>query len=618
MPKVSGIARLPDGRFQILGVLVDIGDGSTIEVPIQRRLLADVGVTTPPSASGTKSPGQTVTGVGGTYTGPELTRVRFRWVQTDQNDNVYRTANGDTYLIPAASPSGELIVREDLIDAAGGTYSFISTAYTITRTSTAPLWTVHPTLTGTGRVNSVLTASGGTVTGTPTPTTSYLWYFDNVLNTNVTTATYTPVTADIGKKIKVRRYALNTAGEAYSSYTAEITVAAATGTVINVANLTELATALNGDNASGAEIRLASGTFTGNMTISNRTYASRATITAQDINNPPVLRGSFTFNNCRRFAVVGLHFIATARSTTRFQTTVEFPSGGYVPADSTQAIGIFDSEDFLISQNLAQFHHCSFEARRVERGEFSNNTVEYCGRDNFAPYDMQRDMLFSYNLIHKTFVHVVGTQESNRHADGIQFATNGTNLRSINVTCEYNWIETTQVMSMHGIFQANNAVRPTNSTGGGPGGQGRPFLDYTDAQGNLIAGQSAQNFVYRNNYIRVNHIQGLNFEAVEGGLVERNKLVRSTSRTTYSNTDIPNFYTLSNDWRDIVVRNNVAARAMPIGTGTIPAAQLTATNNVETEDVIDLTTFPTGWVPLIKEGTGKNVGKTIGPLPPSP
>jgi hypothetical protein len=610
MAGINGIARLPDGRFQSLRVLVDVGD-DVIAVPIRRRLTSDVGVTTLPSASGTKAPGQTVTGVGGTYTGPALTRVRFRWIQTGQDDSVYAIADGATYLIPAGSPDGELIVREDLVDGSGVAYSFQSAAYTITRTSAAPLWTVQPVLTGTPQVNSVLTCSAGTVTGTPAPTTSFQWFFDGVQNTAITTATYTPVTGDIGKKIKARRRAVNTVDEALSNFTAEVTIASAGGNVINVSNLTALATALNGSGASGSEIRLASGTLTGNMTISGRTYASRVTITAQNLADPPVIRDTFTFNNCRRFAVIGLHFIATDRSTTRFQTTVEFPSGGYVPADNTQAIGIFDSEDFLISQNLAQFHHCSFEARRVQRGEFSNNTVEYCGRDNFAPYDMQRDMLFRYNLIHKTFVHVVGTQESNRHADGIQFATNGTNLRSINVTCEYNWIETTQVMSMHGIFQANNAVRPTNSTGGGPGGQGRPFLDYTDAQGNLIAGQSAQNFVYRNNYIRVNHIQGLNFEAVEGGLVERNKLVRSTARATYDNTDIPNFYTLSNDWRNITVRNNVAARAMPIGTGTIPAAQLTATGNVVTDDVIDLTTFPPGWVPLIKEGAGKNVGKTI-------
>jgi hypothetical protein len=617
MPKVSGIARLPDGRFQILGVLVDIGDGSTITVPIQRRLADNVVVSVKPSASGTKAPGQTVTAVAGTYTGPALTRVRFRWIQTDQADEVYATADGATYLIPANSPDGELIVREDLIDASGNAYSFQSDPYAIARTSTAPLWTVQPTLTGTGQVNSLLTASAGTVTGTPTPTTSYLWYFDNVLNTNITGSTYTPVTADIGKTIRVRRYAVNSAGEAYSNYTASITVASASGTVINVANLTELAAALNGNNASGAQIRLASGTFTGNMTISGRTYASRVTVTAQDINNPPVLRGSFTFNNCRRFAVVGLHFIATDRSTTRFQTTVEFPSGGNVPADSTQAIGIFDSEDFLISQNLAQFHHVPFECRRVERGEYANNTVEYHGRDGWAAYDMQRDMLWRNNLIHKTFVHVVGTQESNRHADGIQFATNGTNLRNINITCEFNWIETTQVMSMHGIFQANNAVRTAGGTGG-PTGLGRPFLDYTNASGVLVPGQSMQNLVYRNNYIRVNHVQGLCMEAVEGGLVERNKVVRMTSRATYSGTDVPNVYTLSNDWRDITIRNNVAGRAMPTGTGTIPPAQLTASGNVITSQVIDTTTFPPGWVSLVKEGSGRNVGKTIGPLPPAP
>jgi hypothetical protein len=609
MVGIANIARLPDGRYQRLDILLDVGEDGVLGQLI-RRIEDPVVQTVAPSISGTISAGQTVTAVAGTYTGPTATRERFRWIQLDESGGTVAVADGGTYLIPADSPSGTLRLREDLITETGSRWSFFSTAATISAGTAEPEFTTNPTLSGTGLVNGVLTATSGVATGTPTPTLVFQWFFNGAQRTAVTGATYTPGTADIGSLIQVRQRAQNTAGTAWSPLSAGITITGVSGNVINVANLTELATGLNGSGASGSEFRLATGTFAAGLDLSGRQYAQRVTITAQDLANPPVIRRSFDFVNCRNFTVRGLTFVETVRSTTRFQTTVEFPDGGFVPGDNTRGMSLNNCQDFLVTQNLLQFHHVGFSSRDCQSGEFSFNTVEYCGRDSFAPWGMHRNMRFANNLVWKTFIHVAGTAESNRHADGMQFATNEFDARNINVTCEQNYIETTQVVGMHGIFSANNAVRPTDQGGNAttPGGKGRPFFDYQSG-GQTIAGQSNQNFTVLGNFIKINHIQAIMLEGVDGALVSGNKMVRSTPRATYGNTDVPNIYIIGPWLYDITLTNNVAGRAIPAQQyGGAPSGELTTANNVTTSAVIDTTTLPTGWVSLVP---GSNVGKTI-------
>jgi hypothetical protein len=609
MVGIANIAKLPDGRFQRLDILADVGE-DIILTQLIRRIDDPVTSSAAPSISGTITPGQTVTAVAGTYSGAATTRERFRWIQLTEDGETYASADGATFLIASASPSGTLRLREDLITAAGVRYSFFSTVATISAGTGIPSFTVNPSLSGTGLVNGVLTATSGVATGTPAPTLTFQWFFNGSQRTSVTGSTYTPVTADIGSTIQVRQRAQNTAGTVWSPLTSGITITGVTGNVINVASLTELATGLNGSGASGSEFRLASGTFTGGLSLSGRQYSQRVTITAQDLGDQPVIRGAFNFANCRNFTARALQFISAQRSTTRFQSTVEFPDGGFVPADNTSAFILNDCQDFLITQCLSQFHHVPFSTRDVQNGEFTNNTIEYMGRDGWASYGMHRNIRYAFNLIWKTFIHVAGTAESNRHADGIQFGTNRGDPRNINVLCEHNYIETTQVVGMHGIFSANNAVRPTDQGGGSstPGGQGLPFFDYQSG-GQTIAGQSNQNYTVRFNFIKINHIQGVAIEGVDVGLIEGNKILRSNSRASYSNTDIPCVW-MAGPWLyDITLRNNVAGRAIPaVAYGGAPSGELVSVNNATTAQVIDTTTFPTGWVTLTP---GVNVGKTI-------
>ena len=76
----------------------------------------------------------------------------------------------------------------------------------------APAFTVLPAISGTARVGQVLTASAGTVTGTPTPTVDRHWHANGVAIPGAYGTTYTPVVNDIGKTITVRTRAQSLAG----------------------------------------------------------------------------------------------------------------------------------------------------------------------------------------------------------------------------------------------------------------------------------------------------------------------------------------------------------------------------------------------------------------------
>ena len=83
--------------------------------------------------------------------------------------------------------------------------------------ATAPAFTVLPSISGTEKVWYTLTATNGTVTGNPTPTTSLQWQrssngTDWVNITGATGSIYTLVTADANKYLRVQETAENALG----------------------------------------------------------------------------------------------------------------------------------------------------------------------------------------------------------------------------------------------------------------------------------------------------------------------------------------------------------------------------------------------------------------------
>lgn len=92
----------------------------------------------------------------------------------------------------------------------------------------APVNTALPTLSGTAQVGSLLTATNGTWTGTPTPTFARAWLRGGITIPGASGLTYTLVAADEGEIISVRVTASNSAGSvpAVSASTAAVAPAA--------------------------------------------------------------------------------------------------------------------------------------------------------------------------------------------------------------------------------------------------------------------------------------------------------------------------------------------------------------------------------------------------------
>lgn len=88
-----------------------------------------------------------------------------------------------------------------------------------------PINTVAPAITGTARVGQTLTSTTGTWGGTPTYKRQ--WYAGGVAISGATSATYIPVTGDIGKTITVVVTATNVQGSTSKTSAATAAVIAA-------------------------------------------------------------------------------------------------------------------------------------------------------------------------------------------------------------------------------------------------------------------------------------------------------------------------------------------------------------------------------------------------------
>ena len=76
----------------------------------------------------------------------------------------------------------------------------------------APTNTAVPTVSGTAKVGQTLTATGGTWTGRSAPYLYYQWLRGAAVIDGATGATYVPVAADVGAKLRVRVTGQNWAG----------------------------------------------------------------------------------------------------------------------------------------------------------------------------------------------------------------------------------------------------------------------------------------------------------------------------------------------------------------------------------------------------------------------
>lgn len=103
---------------------------------------------------------------------------------------------------------------------------------------TAPVFTSPPAISGNPRVGTARDYTPGTVTTNEAPTLTQQWTLDGVDIAGATGATYTPVTGDIGKALRVRQKAVNSASPGgVTSTSAPVTVLAAAGSTTRTLSL---------------------------------------------------------------------------------------------------------------------------------------------------------------------------------------------------------------------------------------------------------------------------------------------------------------------------------------------------------------------------------------------
>ncbi|PTL71740.1 hypothetical protein C1I63_02005 [Rathayibacter caricis DSM 15933] len=196
--------------------------------PVERLVVVGGSILTAPTPtiSGTATVGSTLTANAGTW-GPAPVALAYQW---RANGTAISGATAGTYRL-ASADAGKTIT----VAVTGSKSGYVSTTRVSTATaavSGGALTAATPTVTGTAKVGSTLTANTGT--WGPAPVTfSYQWKADGVALSGATAGTYKPSSATLGKKITVTVTGSKT-GYTGSSRTSVATAAVVAGTLTAV------------------------------------------------------------------------------------------------------------------------------------------------------------------------------------------------------------------------------------------------------------------------------------------------------------------------------------------------------------------------------------------------
>ncbi len=518
---------------------------------------------TGPSPAVAISPGHVVTGVGGSYTtasGHTVSRVRFRWRQYN-GTTLINSAEGATYTIAAAGASPTVVVIEDVIDTLGRQLSTSSIAYTITVTSLAPIFTSAPVLSGTGRVGFPVTMANGAATGTPTPTITRAYQLDGATVAGQIGASYTPVTADLGKDLTGQNTAANgVLPNATSALSNAITIIAATGDFVSVTNRADLQIELNRA-VQGRTIECDGGDYTGVVvaTAGAKTFGQRVTIVAQNRVDPPIFTGSaFNLSGWSGLNFDGLHF---------FNENVD------AQGDPNGKINLTSCSNWKMVDCLFDRQHEGIRGDNSTNAEIAYCTFQRQGMESGRFYAGQTNLWIHHCKTFNTLVNEARVIEDDRHPDGWQFAVNGNDAAPNGVRVEDCWIENLQTQhSMHGVFFGNNACRPP------PNGLGR-----------TLAQSGMRDLAVRRCYLHLGHVQGVAFEGVTNGLVDT-CLFRTIPGIT-QNSDRPTVYFLGDKFVNMDVVNCV----LPVGRNVSMIDVNASQGEISIQVVNSNTADPTGW-----------------------
>ncbi len=221
----------------------------------------------PPTISGTPTPGQTLTASNGTWTGSPS--FSYQWQDCDQsgqNCTAIPGATSQSYTV-ASSDLGSTV---DVVVTATTGAGFAQASSSATAVVTAsPQSTSAPAISGTATQGQTLTASPGSWSGYPTPTFSYQWQDCDQSGQNCTPISgatgqsYTLGSADVGSTVAVAVTATNSAGSAQASSPASAVVAPASTSPSNVSPPT-----ISGTTGVGQTLTASPGSWTGSPSFS--------------------------------------------------------------------------------------------------------------------------------------------------------------------------------------------------------------------------------------------------------------------------------------------------------------------------------------------------------------
>ncbi len=181
-----------------------------------------------PVASGTGQVGQTLSTTDGSWQGLGAITFTYQW-RRDASD--ISGATSSTYTLVADDYATDIDCVVTATNSLGSANQDSNDIANIA--GSVPVISGVPTISGTAKVGETLTATAASVTGTPTPTDTFQWQRSDDGSTGwanvsgATNTTYTAVSADEGKFLRVVQTSTNEAGSDTANSASTTQVAAA-------------------------------------------------------------------------------------------------------------------------------------------------------------------------------------------------------------------------------------------------------------------------------------------------------------------------------------------------------------------------------------------------------
>ena len=200
-----------------------------------------------PTISGTAQSGQTLTANPGSWSGTQPINYSYQWRRCNSSGtSCTGIATGPTYTVTDNDVGSTLRLAVTASNIAGQATATSNATAMVQGTSSPPVNTSLPTISGTAQSGQTLTANPGSWSGTQPINYSYQWQRCNSSGTSctgiATGPTYTTTDNDVGSTLRVAVTASNIAGQASatSNATAIVQAASTQGQLVALWHMDEL------------------------------------------------------------------------------------------------------------------------------------------------------------------------------------------------------------------------------------------------------------------------------------------------------------------------------------------------------------------------------------------